>query len=172
MLRGAIAAAVTPLRDGGEALDEDAFAQYVDFLAASGLDGVLALGTTGEGFLLPVEQRMRAVSSGAGCSRTSVFAARVASGPEVSSSPIARSTAASRSSATSCTRPIRRAVAASNRSPVRKYRRACWPIRGSTNGEITAGMIPSLTSEKPKTASGAAIATSVQATKPEPPPRA
>jgi dihydrodipicolinate synthase/N-acetylneuraminate lyase len=60
MLRGAIAAAVTPLRDTGEALDEDAFAPYVDFLAASGLDGVLALGTTGEGFLLPVEQRMRA----------------------------------------------------------------------------------------------------------------
>jgi dihydrodipicolinate synthase/N-acetylneuraminate lyase len=60
MLRGAIAAAVTPLRDAGEALDEDAFAPYVDFLAASGLDGVLALGTTGEGFLLPVEQRLRA----------------------------------------------------------------------------------------------------------------
>src|SRR6266498_4185684 len=60
MLRGAIAAAVTPLRDAGEALDEDAFGPYVDFLAASGLDGLLALGTTGEGFLLPVEQRMRA----------------------------------------------------------------------------------------------------------------
>src|SRR5436190_2676715 len=60
MLRGALAAAVTPLRDGGEALDEDAFAPYVDFLAAGGLDGVLALGTTGEGFLLPVGQRTRA----------------------------------------------------------------------------------------------------------------
>jgi dihydrodipicolinate synthase/N-acetylneuraminate lyase len=60
ILRGAIAAAVTPLRDAGEALDEDAFAPYADFLAASGLDGVLALGTTGEGFLLPVEQRIRA----------------------------------------------------------------------------------------------------------------
>jgi dihydrodipicolinate synthase/N-acetylneuraminate lyase len=60
MLRGAIAAAVTPLRDAGEALDEDAFAAYVDFLAGSGLDGLLALGTTGEGFLLPVERRMRA----------------------------------------------------------------------------------------------------------------
>ena len=59
MLRGAIAAAVTPLRDAGEALDEDAFRPYVDFLAAGGVDGVLALGTTGEGFLLPVEQRMR-----------------------------------------------------------------------------------------------------------------
>jgi dihydrodipicolinate synthase/N-acetylneuraminate lyase len=60
MLRGAVAAALTPLRKGGEALDEEAFAPYVEFLAASGLDGVLALGTTGEGFLLPVDQRMRA----------------------------------------------------------------------------------------------------------------
>ena len=60
MLRGAIAAAVTPLRDAGEALDEEAFRPYVDFLAGGGVDGILALGTTGEGFLLPVEQRMRA----------------------------------------------------------------------------------------------------------------
>src|ERR671927_354439 len=60
MLRGAIAAAVTPLRDSGEGLDEDAVPPYVDFLAAAGLDGILALGTTGEGFLLPVERRMRA----------------------------------------------------------------------------------------------------------------
>jgi dihydrodipicolinate synthase/N-acetylneuraminate lyase len=60
MIRGAIAAAVTPLRDAGEALDEDAFGPYTEFLAASGLDGMLALGTTGEGFLLPVEQRLRA----------------------------------------------------------------------------------------------------------------
>jgi dihydrodipicolinate synthase/N-acetylneuraminate lyase len=60
VLRGALAAALTPLRDGGEALDEDAFAPYVDFLRAGGVDGVLALGTTGEGFLLPLEQRMRA----------------------------------------------------------------------------------------------------------------
>ena len=60
MLRGAIAAAVTPLRDSGESLDEDAFAPYVDFLVAGGLDGLLALGTTGEGMLLPHEQRLRA----------------------------------------------------------------------------------------------------------------
>ena len=60
MLRGALAAAVTPLKDAGEALDEDAFAPYVDFLAAGGVDGLLALGTTGEGFLLPLEQRLRA----------------------------------------------------------------------------------------------------------------
>src|SRR6266480_8052484 len=60
MLRGALAAALTPLRDAGEALDEDAIAPYVDFLVAGGVDGLLALGTTGEGFLLPVEQRRRA----------------------------------------------------------------------------------------------------------------
>ena len=60
MLRGALAAALTPLTDAGEALDETAVAPYVDFLAAGGVDGLLALGTTGGGFLLPVEQRMRA----------------------------------------------------------------------------------------------------------------
>ncbi|HLB19159.1 MAG TPA: dihydrodipicolinate synthase family protein [Gaiellaceae bacterium] len=60
MLRGALAAALTPLRDAGESLDEEAIAPYVDFLAASGVDGLLALGTTGEGFLLPLEQRLRA----------------------------------------------------------------------------------------------------------------
>ena len=60
MLRGSLAAAVTPLRDGGAALDEDAVAPYVDFLAAPGrLDGILALGTTGEGILLSVDERKR-----------------------------------------------------------------------------------------------------------------
>jgi dihydrodipicolinate synthase/N-acetylneuraminate lyase len=60
MLRGALAAAVTPLRDAGEALDEAAFGPYVDFLAGGGLDGLLALGTTGEGILLPRDRRLRA----------------------------------------------------------------------------------------------------------------
>lgn len=57
MLRGALAAALTPLRDGGAALDEDAFAAYAEFLRP--LDGVLALGTTGEGILLSLEERTR-----------------------------------------------------------------------------------------------------------------
>jgi dihydrodipicolinate synthase/N-acetylneuraminate lyase len=60
MLRGALAAALTPLKDGGEARDEGAIAPYVEFLIEGGLDGLLALGTTGEGFLLPLEQRLRA----------------------------------------------------------------------------------------------------------------
>jgi dihydrodipicolinate synthase/N-acetylneuraminate lyase len=55
MLRGAIAAAVTPLRDG--AFDAGAVGPYVDFLAGHGLDGALALGTTGEGVLFSPEER-------------------------------------------------------------------------------------------------------------------
>src|ERR671933_773063 len=61
MLRGALAAALTPLRDGGSRLDEDAFEPYLEFLGRGGLDGILALGTTGEGFLLAPEERKRAV---------------------------------------------------------------------------------------------------------------
>jgi dihydrodipicolinate synthase/N-acetylneuraminate lyase len=60
MLRGALAAAITPLRADGAALDEDAFAPYVDFLVDGGLDGILALGTTGEGILLSTHERKRA----------------------------------------------------------------------------------------------------------------
>ena len=56
-LRGAIAAAVTPLRDGGRQLDEEAFAPLVRHLVEGGVDGLLACGTTGEGVLLSVEER-------------------------------------------------------------------------------------------------------------------
>jgi len=60
VLRGTLAAAVTPLREGGAALDEAAFGPYIEFLRAGGLDGVLALGTTGEGILLSPDERQRA----------------------------------------------------------------------------------------------------------------
>lgn len=60
MLRGALAAVVTPLRDDGADLDEQAFRPYLDFLATAGLDGILALGTTGEGILLSPAERRRA----------------------------------------------------------------------------------------------------------------
>lgn len=57
MLRGVVAAALTPLAAGGAVVDEDAVAPYLAFLRGHGLDGVLALGTTGEGVLLDVEER-------------------------------------------------------------------------------------------------------------------
>src|ERR671931_933224 len=60
MLKGALAAAVTPLVCGGETLDEDAVDPLVAFLESSGLDGLLALGTTGEGILLSADERRRA----------------------------------------------------------------------------------------------------------------
>jgi dihydrodipicolinate synthase/N-acetylneuraminate lyase len=60
MLRGALAAALTPLRNDGAALDEEAFRPYAEFLAGAGLDGTLALGTTGEGILLSAAERRRA----------------------------------------------------------------------------------------------------------------
>ena len=56
MLKGALAAAVTPLRDGR--LDAGAVGSYVDFLAGHGLDGLLALGTTGEGVMFPPAHRI------------------------------------------------------------------------------------------------------------------
>ena len=59
MLKGALAASVTPLTEHGSAVDEDAFAPLVDFFVASGLDGILALGTAGEGILLRPEERRR-----------------------------------------------------------------------------------------------------------------
>ena len=59
MLEGALAAAVTPFREGGSSLDEDAFGPLADFLAAGGLDGILAMGTTGEGILLDPGERKR-----------------------------------------------------------------------------------------------------------------
>ena len=66
-----LAASVTPLRDGGAALDEAAIGPMVDFLAAGGVDGLFALGTTGEGVLLSLDERMRAaVAFRAACDGT------------------------------------------------------------------------------------------------------
>jgi dihydrodipicolinate synthase/N-acetylneuraminate lyase len=59
-LHGALAASITPLREHGSALDDEAFGPLVDFFVSSGLDGILALGTAGEGILLRVEERRRA----------------------------------------------------------------------------------------------------------------
>ena len=58
-LHGAFAASITPLREHGSAVDDEAFGPLVDFFVREGLDGILALGTAGEGILLRVEERRR-----------------------------------------------------------------------------------------------------------------
>src|SRR5581483_10347232 len=105
----------------------------------------------------------------------SAFAAAVACGPAPISSSAIDSTVPSSASppTTSWTRPIACARSASNRSPVRNSRRACdGPIFASANGEMTAGMIPSFVSVKPKTVSRSATTASATAQSPAPPPSA
>jgi dihydrodipicolinate synthase/N-acetylneuraminate lyase len=51
------AACVTPLRDGGSRIDEAAIEPLARFLVEGGVDGIFALGTTGEGVLLTMEER-------------------------------------------------------------------------------------------------------------------
>jgi dihydrodipicolinate synthase/N-acetylneuraminate lyase len=59
-ITGTLGAAVTPLRDHGERLDEDAFGPLLEFYGSRGLDGIFVLGTTGEGILLREAERRRA----------------------------------------------------------------------------------------------------------------
>ena len=70
MIKGALAASVTPLTDGGEAVDEAGIKPLVDLYADAGLDGLLVLGTTGEGILFSLDERRRIadrfVEAGAG----------------------------------------------------------------------------------------------------------
>jgi dihydrodipicolinate synthase/N-acetylneuraminate lyase len=56
-LRGTLAAAFTPLKNGGTEIDVDAIDPYVDFLCAGGVDGILAVGSAGEGILLDLDER-------------------------------------------------------------------------------------------------------------------
>ena len=71
-ISGTLAAAVTPLRDGGMSLDEDGIEALLEFYGTSGLNGVLVLGTTGEGVLLEQDERCRVAElavAGAGALR-------------------------------------------------------------------------------------------------------
>jgi dihydrodipicolinate synthase/N-acetylneuraminate lyase len=66
-ISGTLAAAVTPLRDRGRRLDEAAVAPLLEFYGASGLDGLLVLGTTGEGVLLEADERRRLAQLAVDC---------------------------------------------------------------------------------------------------------
>ena len=65
--RRLFAAALTPLADGGESVDLDAVPGYMAVLAAGRVDGVLALGSTGEGILLTVAERTRVLAAFIAC---------------------------------------------------------------------------------------------------------
>jgi dihydrodipicolinate synthase/N-acetylneuraminate lyase len=56
-VHGTLAAAVTPLTGTDGSIDADGIDAVVEFYVRAGLDGVLALGTTGEGVLFSTEER-------------------------------------------------------------------------------------------------------------------
>jgi dihydrodipicolinate synthase/N-acetylneuraminate lyase len=98
MLHGAIAAAVTPLTEGGGALDEDAFGPLVEFLVGNGIDGLLACGTTGEGILLSLDERRSAVERFL-AARPDGFQVAVHAGAQTTSDTVALATHARASGA-------------------------------------------------------------------------
>ena len=59
MLRGSITALITPMRDG--AVDEKAFASFVDWQIAEGTHGLVPVGTTGESPTVSHEEHRRVV---------------------------------------------------------------------------------------------------------------
>jgi 4-hydroxy-tetrahydrodipicolinate synthase len=59
MLRGSITALITPMRDG--AVDEKAFARFVDWQIAEGTHGLVPVGTTGESPTVSHEEHHRIV---------------------------------------------------------------------------------------------------------------
>jgi len=68
MMRGVVAAAVTPLRGG--MFDASAVAPYIDFLLRGGVDSLMVLGTTGECMLFsPSERREIAAAFRESCGR-------------------------------------------------------------------------------------------------------
>lgn len=62
-LSGVTVAALTPFSEDGTQVDHEAIKEYVDFLAQKGVNGIFALGTTGEGLLMTVEERKKALES-------------------------------------------------------------------------------------------------------------
>jgi dihydrodipicolinate synthase/N-acetylneuraminate lyase len=76
MLRGTVAAAITPLRN--QKFDAASVAPYLDFLVKHGVDGVLVLGTTGECMLFSPDERREIaeafVEAGAGRIQVAVHA--------------------------------------------------------------------------------------------------
>lgn len=59
--RGSMTALITPFTEGGEALDEQAFQDFVEWQIAEGTDGLVPVGTTGESPTLSHDEHKRVV---------------------------------------------------------------------------------------------------------------
>ncbi|MEN3008973.1 dihydrodipicolinate synthase family protein [Pseudothermotoga sp.] len=62
-LFGVTVAALTPMNEDGSKIELGVIKDYVDFLVEKGVNGIFALGTTGEGLLLQLEERKKALES-------------------------------------------------------------------------------------------------------------
>jgi len=62
-LKGAVVATVTPFTPGGERVDPDWISQHLAFLDQHGIDGVIPLGTNGEGPSVSLEEKRRVVDA-------------------------------------------------------------------------------------------------------------
>src|SRR5262249_30110686 len=60
-IEGCLTAIVTPFRDGK--VDFDAFARLVDWQIAEGVDGIVAVGTTGESATLDVDEHVAVIAA-------------------------------------------------------------------------------------------------------------
>src|SRR4051794_18079822 len=59
MLEGVYVAAVTPFRDDAtRSIDLDAYVAHVEWLAARGVDGIVAFGTNGEGPSVSAQEKL------------------------------------------------------------------------------------------------------------------
>jgi 4-hydroxy-tetrahydrodipicolinate synthase len=67
-LHGIVPALITPLDDGGR-VDESSVQSLVEFQVGAGVHGLLVLGSTGEGPLLPVDEKIRLVRATVGAVR-------------------------------------------------------------------------------------------------------
>jgi dihydrodipicolinate synthase/N-acetylneuraminate lyase len=86
-LHGAIAASVTPLSAGGRTVETSAITDLVSFLAAGGVDGALACGTTGEGVLFDVAER-RAITDAFVAARPDGFLVAIHAGAQTTADTI------------------------------------------------------------------------------------
>jgi dihydrodipicolinate synthase/N-acetylneuraminate lyase len=64
-LRGIVPALITPLDEAGR-VDEASVHSLVDFQVGAGVHGLLILGSTGEGPLLPADEKVRLVRTSGG----------------------------------------------------------------------------------------------------------